>query len=122
VLVVASVAWRHHSVAAQPSARKSAGKHGDLVATAGVTGRGKLGKPRVYTYSIERELDHSPEAFTQGLEFDRSCKRDDVGREECTDILWESTGAVTAIWPCSLMQGCFICATQAARLLTLPTC
>jgi hypothetical protein len=99
VLAIVGLAWRHHSVAAQPSVKDSAGKDTPLAAKAGASVRGRPGKPRVYTYSIERELDHSPEAFTQGLEFDRSCQRNDVGKEECTDILWESTGAVTQLGP-----------------------
>jgi hypothetical protein len=98
--------WRHHSVAAQPSAKVSPAKHANMAATAGASGRGKATDPRVYTYSIERELDHSPEAFTQGLEFDRSCQRNAVGTEECTDILWESTGVVKEPASCGCVQGC----------------
>lgn len=101
LLIVAGMAWRHHSAAAQPAVKDSAARDGPLAATAGSSIRGKAGQPRVYTYSIERELEHSPEAFTQGLEFDRSCQRNAVGTEECTDVLWESTGAANA--RCSLI-------------------
>lgn len=107
-------------MAAQPSVKDSAGKDTSLPATAGASGRGRLGEPRVYAYSIERELDHSPEAFTQGLEFDRSCQRNDVGKEECTDILWESTGAPISVQQAGARLHIYLQnATPAASLLTV---
>lgn len=89
LLVAAGMTWQHHfSSAARITAEAAAPDR----LQASRTVRGKPRQPKVYTYSIERQLDHSPEAFTQGLEFDRSCQRNDAGTEECTDVLWESTG------------------------------
>lgn len=67
LLVIAGMAWRHHSATAQPVVKDSAARDGPSAATAGGSIRGKTGPPQVYTYSIEREVDHSPEAFTQVL-------------------------------------------------------
>jgi hypothetical protein len=49
--------------------------------------------PAVYGYSIVAEFKHSPEAFTQGLEFDQACSTP-AGRGGvlCEDVYWESTG------------------------------
>lgn len=62
------------------------------MATADPAAGAAPGEPLIYQYTIERELDHSPEAFTQGLEFDRSCHKDAQGKRQCEDVLWESTG------------------------------
>ena len=43
--------------------------------------------PAVYTYTLVAEFPHDPQAFTQGLQFDRAC-----GGGSCRDVLWESTG------------------------------
>lgn len=102
LLVVAGMTWRHHFDGAASTTADSAATDRPL---AGSSTRGKPGQPKVYTYSIERQLEHSPEAFTQGLEFDRSCQRNEAGTEECTDVLWESTGDWRS--PCSLT--CHMC-------------
>lgn len=50
-------------------------------------------EPKVYGYSIAAEFEHSPEAFTQGLEFDRACSTPaGGGAKVCEDVYWESTG------------------------------
>ena len=43
---------------------------------------------QLYDYKVVKEYPHDPDAFTQGLEFDRRC---DSGNY-CRDIFWESTG------------------------------
>lgn len=48
--------------------------------------------PTILTYSKVAEYPHDPDAFTQGLEYDRSCKTDSSSVEKCSDIFWESTG------------------------------
>lgn len=49
--------------------------------------------PEVYGYKIAAEFKHSPEAFTQGLEFDRACSTPAGGGTKiCEDVYWESTG------------------------------
>jgi len=51
--------------------------------------------PRLYGYEVVRELPHQADAFTQGLEFDKRCAKTAAGDGfECTDIFWESTGAL----------------------------
>lgn len=46
-------------------------------------------QPRLQSYQITNAFPHDPEAFTQGLEYDEIC---DESSENCTDVLWESTG------------------------------
>ena len=46
-------------------------------------------QPRLQTYHIARVLPHDPDAFTQGLEFDKIC---DNSTGDCKDVFWESTG------------------------------
>lgn len=41
-------------------------------------------------YSIIQTYPHDPNAFTQGLEYDRICNSTDAS--SCQDIFWESTG------------------------------
>lgn len=55
------------------------------------------GQPKLYGYTITRELPHQQEAFTQGLEFERRCAPKAAGEKKgrCRDILWESTGSET---------------------------
>ena len=45
--------------------------------------------PELLTYKVVNEFPHDPEAFTQGLQFDRACEGDG---SSCKDVLWESTG------------------------------
>lgn len=47
-------------------------------------------QPTVHGFKVVRELPHDPLAFTQGLEFGRSCP--DGASGACADVLWESTG------------------------------
>ena len=51
--------------------------------------------PRVYAYEVVNEFPHDPKAFTQGLEHEYKCVKSPTGHPipECSDILWESTGA-----------------------------
>mmetsp|Transcript_27745 Transcript_27745/g.70722 ORF Transcript_27745/g.70722 Transcript_27745/m.70722 type:complete len:285 (-) Transcript_27745:299-1153(-) len=45
--------------------------------------------PKIAGYSVIAEYPHDPQAFTQGIQFDRSCDNDS---KECCDVFWESTG------------------------------
>ncbi|KAL6781922.1 hypothetical protein ACKKBF_B09965 [Auxenochlorella protothecoides x Auxenochlorella symbiontica] len=44
--------------------------------------------PQVFRYRIVSEHWHDPKAFTQGLEYGRTCSKEG----NCTDFFWESTG------------------------------
>lgn len=44
--------------------------------------------PEVFRYRIVSEHWHDPKAFTQGLEYGRTCSK----QGNCTDFFWESTG------------------------------
>ncbi|KAG2423835.1 hypothetical protein HXX76_014995 [Chlamydomonas incerta] len=46
-------------------------------------------EPVLWTYSVVAEYPHDHKAFTQGLQFDRTC---DNSSKVCYDIFWESTG------------------------------
>lgn len=50
------------------------------------------GQPNLFTYNVVAEYPHDPEAFTQGLEFERRCKDKPSPASACRNILWESTG------------------------------
>jgi hypothetical protein len=39
--------------------------------------------PKVYTYKVVKEFPHDPEAFTQGLQYDRLCQDKQGGKQEC---------------------------------------
>jgi len=46
-----------------------------------------------YSFEIVKAYPHDHTAFTQGLEYEYSCKRQEFGHGmKCQDILWESTG------------------------------
>lgn len=52
------------------------------------------GQPDLYGYRVVREFPHQPDAFTQGLEFERRCEQTSADGKagQCRDVLWESTG------------------------------
>mmetsp|Transcript_19288 Transcript_19288/g.41693 ORF Transcript_19288/g.41693 Transcript_19288/m.41693 type:complete len:293 (+) Transcript_19288:89-967(+) len=45
--------------------------------------------PQLFTYEVENEYPHDQTAFTQGLQYERSC--DNITRQ-CQEYFWESTG------------------------------
>ena len=60
-----------------------------LTATAFAQIAGSRKQPRLHSYDIKAVYPHNPNAFTQGLEFEKLCNPPG----NCTDVLWESTGA-----------------------------
>ena len=71
--------------------------------------------PRIYAYEVVQEYPHDPRAFTQGLEHELKCVMSPTGHPipECSDILWESTGAAQR--PAALVgEPCYACAALAA--------
>ena len=101
LLVVAAMLWWRSGggVASAAAGTASSTTRAPRKGLTGVSGRplikgpaGSADVPLVYGYALERKYDHSPEAFTQGLEFDRSCRQAAGGKQECEDVLWESTG------------------------------
>lgn len=50
------------------------------------------GQPNLYTYEVIRELPHDRTAYTQGLQYEKICDRDDGSESSCREIMWESTG------------------------------
>lgn len=57
----------------------------------GAGGGAPVGGPRLYGYKVAATFPHDPQAFTQGLEYDRVCSGA-AGEEQCDDVFWESTG------------------------------
>ncbi|GAB4818412.1 hypothetical protein N2152v2_005458 [Parachlorella kessleri] len=70
----------------QRSSRSSSSSSGGGPGGGGHAG---LAGPELLTYKVVQEFPHDPEAFTQGLQYDRACAADGFS---CKDILWESTG------------------------------
>lgn len=91
-LVVVGMVWRRHSAGLATVSTQPPAAHRSTKAASGTAPGGGQQEPLIYQYTIERELEHSPEAFTQGLEFDRSCHKDGGAKQKCEDVLWESTG------------------------------
>ena len=52
---------------------------------AGTNGGGSTAAqpPKVYTYKVVKDFPHDPEAFTQGLQYDRLCQDKQGGKQEC---------------------------------------
>ncbi|MEW5318612.1 MAG: hypothetical protein WDW38_009822 [Sanguina aurantia] len=46
-------------------------------------------QPLLWSYDTVAEYPHDPNAFTQGLTFDRECSD---SSQQCFDVFWESTG------------------------------
>ena len=63
-----------------------------LSATAIAQIAGSRKQPRLHSYDIKAVYPHNPNAFTQGLEYEKLCSP----TGNCTDILWESTGETAA--------------------------
>lgn len=61
---------------------------GSLSATAFAQIASSRKQPRLHSYDIKAVYPHNPNAFTQGLEYEKLC----FSAANCTDILWESTG------------------------------
>ena len=71
---------------------RSRGSRGGSDGSSSGGGGSPGGGPRLYGYKVAATFPHDPQAFTQGLEYDRVCSGAG-GKQRCDDVLWESTGA-----------------------------
>ena len=59
-----------------------------LSATAYAQITGSRKQTKVHSFEIKATYPHNPNAFTQGLEYEKIC----TSTDNCTEVLWESTG------------------------------
>ncbi len=70
--------------------------------------------PQLFTYDLVKEYPHDPNAFTQGIEFDRN---------GALEFFWESTGKQTNQTLClPTYQGATKCNSCACKSATIGIC